>query len=143
MTEELSETENKILNKKKYLQVIFQLFLPKKLSEYIYCEVFSVGKKCSDLGLLWKFKEILNFKCPQTVLWEGDRPQLRGGALRRPYVPPDGPMRGWPLSALRLPPYYFYMFICFIVVHHKSCIGMMKIILHSLTRNNYHKMYPD
>ena len=36
-----------------------------------------------------------------------------------------------------------YMFICFVVVHHKSCIDMVKIIIHSLTRNNDHKTYPD
>ena len=26
---------------------------------------------------------------------------------------------------------------CFVVVHHKSCIDMVKIIIHSPTRNNY------
>ena len=36
-----------------------------------------------------------------------------------------------------------YMFICFVVVHHKSCIDMVKIIIHSLTRNNYQKTYRD
>ena len=35
------------------------------------------------------------------------------------------------------------MFICFVVVHPKSCIDLVKIIVQSLTRNNYHKTYPD
>ena len=36
-----------------------------------------------------------------------------------------------------------YMFIFFVVVHHKSCVDMVKIGFPSLRRNNYHKMYPD
>ena len=35
----------------------------------------------------------------------------------------------------------FEVFICFVVVLHRSCIDMVIIVFPSLTSNNYHKKY--